>query len=269
MPDRLGYAILFVENLEASVSIYRDTLGVPFGFSHETHAEFATEGTKFVAWRCRRRAPAGYPVCMGASRQVDNLEATLRKVVPALRDVDVPFLLAGSAACYAYGGPPPEKDLDLIVKPEDAHRAQDALASAGLRPERPPEEWLLKAWSDDVLVDLIFSPKGLEVTDEMFDRAIHFSVAAMDVPVMSLEDLFTSKLLAVDEHHADYSVLLVMARAVREQVDWGEVRERTRQSPMAAAFFTLIEELGLVHPVHPERRVHVTAIGEEGPRASS
>ena len=31
----------------------------------------------------------------------------MRKVVPALRDAGMPFLLAGSAACCAYGGPPP------------------------------------------------------------------------------------------------------------------------------------------------------------------
>jgi len=38
---------------------------------------------------------------------VAELESTLRKVVPALRDAGMPFLLAGSAACCAYGGPPP------------------------------------------------------------------------------------------------------------------------------------------------------------------
>ena len=36
-----------------------------------------------------------------------ELESTLCKVVPALRDAGMPFLLAGSAACCAYGGPPP------------------------------------------------------------------------------------------------------------------------------------------------------------------
>jgi lactoylglutathione lyase len=48
VPDRLGYAILFVDDLEASVQFYRDTLGVPFRFSSETYAEFATEAAKFA-----------------------------------------------------------------------------------------------------------------------------------------------------------------------------------------------------------------------------
>ena len=43
--------------------------------------------------------------------------------------------------------------------------------------------------------------------------------------------------------------MLEIARALREQIDWDEVRERTASSPFAKAFFTLIEELGIV-PEH-------------------
>jgi hypothetical protein len=39
-----------------------------------------------------------------------------------------------------------------------------------------------------------------------------------------------------------------MARSVREQVDWAQVRGRTASSPYAKAFFTLVEELGIVQP---------------------
>jgi len=41
-----------------------------------------------------------------------------------------------------------------------------------------------------------------------------------------------------------------MARPVREQVDWAEVRARTEASPYARAFFTLVEELGIVDDAH-------------------
>ena len=46
-PVRLGYAILFVSELERSIRFYRDVLGLPFRFSNESYAEFATEGAKF------------------------------------------------------------------------------------------------------------------------------------------------------------------------------------------------------------------------------
>jgi hypothetical protein len=41
---------------------------------------------------------------------------------------------------------------------------------------------------------------------------------------------------------------LSYARALREQIDWDEVRGRTEASPFARAFFTLIEGLGVVEP---------------------
>lgn len=47
MPPRLGYAILFVSNLERSIAFYRDVIGLPFRFASESYAEFATEGAKF------------------------------------------------------------------------------------------------------------------------------------------------------------------------------------------------------------------------------
>jgi len=47
VPPRLGYAILFVSDLERSVAFYRDVLGLPFRFASESYAEFATDGAKF------------------------------------------------------------------------------------------------------------------------------------------------------------------------------------------------------------------------------
>lgn len=57
MPNRLGYAILFVSDIGASVRFYRDVLGVPFRFANKTYAEFATEGAKFGLY-ARHALPA-------------------------------------------------------------------------------------------------------------------------------------------------------------------------------------------------------------------
>ena len=73
----------------------------------------------------------------------------------------MPFLLGGSLASWARGGPETRHDLDLMIKPEDAGRALEAFTEAGMRPEQPPEEWLVKVWDGDTLVDLIYCPKGL------------------------------------------------------------------------------------------------------------
>jgi hypothetical protein len=54
------------------------------------------------------------------------------------------------------------------------------------------------------------------------------------------------KLLALKEQEPDYSSVLELARALREQVDWDDVRDRTRESPFAKAYFTLLDELEIV-----------------------
>jgi hypothetical protein len=43
--------------------------------------------------------------------------------------------------------------------------------------------------------------------------------------------------------------VLQVARSLREQIDWEDVRARTAGSPYAAAFFTLVEELGVAATV--------------------
>ena len=57
--------------------------------------------------------------------------------------------------------------------------------------------------------------------------------------------MLVSKLLALREHELDYDQLLEIARTVREQIDWEDVRLRTGHSPFAKAFFTLVDELGV------------------------
>jgi hypothetical protein len=175
----------------------------------------------------------------------EDFERALKSSIAALRDADVPFLLGGSFASWARGGPESRHDLDLVVKPEDADRALEALEAAGMKSERPPEEWLYKAWDGDVLVDVIFEPRGIEITDEVIERGEEIHVLGITMPVMAIEDVLATKLNSIDEHELDYSSALKMARALREQVDWRTVRELTRESPYARAFFVLIEELGI------------------------
>jgi hypothetical protein len=178
-----------------------------------------------------------------------ELEDSLKKSAAALRGADVPFLLGGSLASWARGGPETRHDLDLIIRPQDVETALRALTDAGMRPERPPEDWLVKAWDGDTLVDLIYCPKGLPVDDEVIARGEELSVLGMEIRVMALEDVMATKLMALTEHSLRYEGLLQIARALREQIDWAAVRARTESSPFARAFFTLVEGLEILPSV--------------------
>lgn len=175
-----------------------------------------------------------------------QIQDTLKRVVSALDGAGVPFLIGGSLASWARGGPDTTHDLDVIVKPQDAGRAQQALVEAGMRAEDPPETWLLKAWDGDVLVDLIHQPAGLTVDDELIEGAECVNVAAMDFKAMAIEDVLFTKLNALNEHYLDLSSALQIARALRERVDWDRLRARVADNPYATAFFVLLEELGIV-----------------------
>jgi hypothetical protein len=183
---------------------------------------------------------------MSDEEAFDRLVETTRKAGAILRDAGVQYALGGGLASWARGGPKTEHDIDFFVKPEDAERALAALADGGFRPERPVEEWLLKAYDGDLLVDLIFSPASGDVDDELLGRADDLEVAAVKMPVASLDDVMVTKLLALNEQDPDFGGCLEIARSLREQIDWDWVRERTADAPFAAAFFTLVEELGVV-----------------------
>jgi hypothetical protein len=177
---------------------------------------------------------------------IERLTEAMKRAGAVLREADVAFALTGGLACWARGGPATDHDVDFLVKPGDADRAAEALARAGMRVERPPEAWLYKTYVDDTLVDIVFEPSGGAVTDEWFERAEEIEVKSMRLPVASLEDVMTTKLLALTEQEPNYGAVLEITRALREQIDWDVVRQRTAGSPFAAAFFTLIEELGIV-----------------------
>jgi Uncharacterised nucleotidyltransferase len=176
----------------------------------------------------------------------EGLLETLKKVAGLLHEAEIPFLLGGGLAIWARGGPESGHDLDMMLRQADAERAVKRLADAGLQTERPPEGWLYKAYDGGILVDLIFEPSGQPLDNGVFDRARELNVNAVPMQVMSLEDVFVMKLAAFREHELDYEGVVQMARPVREQVDWSDVRRRTEDSPYARAFFTLVEELGIV-----------------------
>ena len=179
----------------------------------------------------------------------DDLIECMKKAAGALNDAGIPFMLGGGIAGAARGGPETDHDVDFLLKREDADRALAVLEEAGFEPDRPPEGWLYKAWQGDVFIDLIFSTAAGDVDDEYFERADEFEVFAVRMQVLAPEDLMVTKLMALDEMSLDYKPCVEVARSLREQIDWDDVRRRTDESPYAKAFFTLVEELGVVDRV--------------------
>jgi hypothetical protein len=99
------------------------------------------------------------------------------------------------------GGPPlVTKDVDFCVKPD---RALQALGGAGMPTERPPEGWLYKAWDGDILIDLLFCPADVPVTDEVLEHGDELTVMSVPMRVAAIDDVISTKLLALNEHSLD------------------------------------------------------------------
>jgi Nucleotidyl transferase of unknown function (DUF2204) len=183
------------------------------------------------------------------STQEELIEA-MKAAAGILNESGIEYVLGGGLSAWARGGPRSEHDVDFLLKPADAETAYEAFEQAGWQVEKPPEGWLYKTWHENgALVDLIFNPASGPITQEIIDRAPLGEVMALRIKVSTLEDVLVSKLLAMKEQEPDYSSVLEWARALREQIDWREVRGRTEASPFAKAFFTLVESLGIIDPV--------------------
>lgn len=192
------------------------------------------------------------------------VEGTLKRTAAALADADVPFCLIGSLSAWVRGGPESSHDLDLGIREEDVLRAAEVLEADGMYIQVVAEPWLIKAWSgepdhpDSHLVDLIYAPSGCPITDEVLARADVMDVLAMPMRVLCPTDLMVMKLTALREQHLNLTSSIATARAVREQINWDELRERTHHSPYALGFFTMCEGLGICPPVG-ESQVRIMA----------
>lgn len=182
------------------------------------------------------------------------VERTLKRSAAVLDDAEVPFCLIGSMAAWVRGGPESSHDLDYGIRETDIVKAAKALEAAGFTIEVPPEQWLVKAWDGPVgdpastLVDLIYAPSGLPITDEVLARADMLDVLAMEMRVLDATSIARVKMLSLREQHLNMTSLIGTVRSIREQIDWAELREHTMGNPYAEGFLVMCERLGLCPP---------------------
>jgi hypothetical protein len=196
---------------------------------------------------------------LSATSDEPLLRTALKRSASALKADGVPFALGGGYALWVAGGPEPSHDVDLVVAETDVEMAANTLEAAGLRVERPPEDWLFKAYCDadssadsstepaeePALVDVLHRLGGVPVVHSLLDTANEYEVLGVRIPVLPPTPIMIAKLRSLSEHYCDFAALLLVVRAVREQLDWTEIREATQNNPFAEAFLLLIDRLGI------------------------
>lgn len=181
-----------------------------------------------------------------------DLREALKRTAVVLKDGGFTFALAGGYAAWARGAPEPSHDVDFVVVADEQARAADHLEAAGLRVERPPEDWLFKVHTDGSMVDVTYRAASEPVQPEHLADATTLEVLSVEMPVLSATAVMVSKLAALDEHYCDFSLLLPVARGLREQVDWAHVRDRLPDNDFAQVFLDLLARLRITAPdAHP------------------
>jgi hypothetical protein len=175
----------------------------------------------------------------------------LKQSAAALKRDRVPFALGGSYALWAYGGPEPEHDVDLVVPESAVTAAKDSLTAAGLEVEQPPEDWLFKAYLDAELVDVLFRLSGVEVNQDLIENAAEMELLGLRIPVLPPTPIMIAKLRSLSEHYCDFGALLPVFRAVREQLDWPTIAAASEGYPFAEAFLFLLDRLGILDAAAP------------------
>jgi hypothetical protein len=175
----------------------------------------------------------------------NELREALRRAASALTAHGPEFALAGSYALWVHGAPEPVHDVDFVVAEADADAAAATLSAAGFDIERTPEAWLFKACTGTAVVDVLHRVNGVPVDADVIHSAESSDVLAIRMPVLPPTQVVIQKLRALNEHHCDFAPLLPAVRAVREQVDWEQVRASTADNDFAAAFLLLVGRLGI------------------------
>jgi predicted nucleotidyltransferase len=177
--------------------------------------------------------PAGPPSFEKRQVPEDVFLRVLDATLLALERERTPFLSIGGIASTILGRPRwtghGGADIDVFVKPQDNHRARDALQRAGFDTEETFPQWLFKASRDGVVVDIIFKSSGdIFLDDEMLARSSIGEFKGRKIRVAPPEDLLIMKAVAFTEETPTYwhdAVGLVS----RADLDWTYLLDRARQ----------------------------------------
>ena len=181
-----------------------------------------------------------------ATSEPQALREALKRAASALKRDTVPFALGGGYALWVHGGPEPVHDVDIVVVEQEVDAAVDSLTTAGFRIERPAEDWLFKAYVDEAMVDVLHRLQGVPVDHDLISSAEEFEVLGVRIPVLPPTEVMITKLLSLSEHYCDFTQLLPVVRAIREQLDWPRIRTSTQGQPFAESFLMLIDRLEIV-----------------------
>jgi predicted nucleotidyltransferase len=201
----------------------------------------------------------GVAVHEGSTGGIDALTEVMSEAVQALEKDAIAYVLIGGQASALLGRPRCSSDVDILVTPDDAPLALEALGRAGFSTEQVNPHWLYKAFRRDVLVDLLFKTRGeIYLDDEMLRRSTIRRFHGTHVRVVPPEDLIVMKAIVHDEetprHWADALAILPVS-----DLDWDYFLIRSQRAPRRMlSFLCYATSIDLAVPRDVMRRLGET-----------
>lgn len=174
---------------------------------------------------------------------LESHATVLRESTSILERASIPYVVFGSLATVALARPRAlgaEEDIDLLVRPPDAARAADALASSGFVVDETDPSWIRKAKRLGVTIDLIHrAGREVHLDPEMLERAPAIPLLGVPVRVMPPEDLAMIKAVLHDETRTGdwFDALALVARPA---IDWDYLFRRARGHGVQRALSLLL-----------------------------
>jgi hypothetical protein len=165
-------------------------------------------------------------------------ELVLDRATARLERSGVDYAMMGGVAATALGGRRHTHDIDVFVRPDDAERVLQTLADDGFTVERTDPSWLFKAFSEGILVDIIFRSAGSVFFDaDMIQRSTWLDLRGRKLRVLAPEDLFVIKALVLNEHslsldeHCMRHLNDLLSIVRLQSLDWDYLLKRARMGP--------------------------------------
>jgi hypothetical protein len=178
-------------------------------------------------------------------------QAFYRRMLAALEDARIPFLIGGAYALAHYTGIERHtKDLDVFIHRRDYDRTMQTLASVGCRTELTFPHWLGKARCGDDFIDVIFSSgNGIaEVDDEWFEHARDGAALGKLVRINPPEEMIWSKAFIMERERFDGADINHILRACSAEIDWERLLRRF--GPHWRVLLSHLLLFGFVYPAH-------------------
>jgi predicted nucleotidyltransferase len=163
-----------------------------------------------------------------AGRQDQLFGLVLAEAADTLDREDIPYAVFGSIAEVIYGRPADVEDIDLLIRPNEADRALEALERAGFDTDRVEPSWLYKASKKEVVVDLIFRIAGdIYLDDEVLAHTRLGDFHGQSIRLVAPEDAVVIEAASTDARMPQhwFNALAIVAA---QPLEWPYLAARAR-----------------------------------------